>query len=95
HALEEMIALAKVVDAGLKEICQPILILQSENDVRVHPRSGRAIYERVGSHLKKLISYEKSLKVPHVMTTLENPLLDRVWSEIDLFLSGIFPQQSL
>jgi carboxylesterase len=86
HALEEMISFSKVVKENLKQIQQPVLLMQSERDLRVDPKSGRVIYEMVGSQVKELITFEKKKNVPHVMTTFENPLLEEVLEKITLFL---------
>jgi len=86
HALEEMIQFAKVVKGDLRQIQQPILLLQSENDIRVNPKSGMLIYQQVQSKIKELVTFEKHKQVPHVMTTFQNPRLEEVLEKISQFL---------
>jgi carboxylesterase len=86
HALQEMIALAKEVEEHLDRIIKPILVMQTEYDIRVDPRSGQAIIQKVKSETKELVTFEKKERVPHVMTTWENPLLEKILEKMTRFL---------
>ncbi|MHB8481768.1 MAG: alpha/beta hydrolase [Nitrospiria bacterium] len=86
HALQEMTCLGRIVEANLYKIDQPLLVMQSEMDIRVHPKSGFMIIEKVQSKIKEMVSFGKEEQVPHVMTTLENPLIEKVLEKIMEFL---------
>lgn len=86
HALQETIKLGRDVEANLYKISQPILVMQSKMDIRVDPKSGFTIEQRVLSKIKEIVIFEKEEQVPHVMTTLENPLIEKVFEKIMTFL---------
>ena len=86
HALQEMMVLGRLVKENLSKIHQPILIMHSKMDSRVDPKSGFTIHEKVQSKRKELVTFEKEDHVPHVMTTRENPLIEKVLEKIMEFL---------
>ncbi|MDD5773705.1 MAG: alpha/beta fold hydrolase [bacterium] len=85
-AIYEVYKLSGVVKKELKNISQPVLIIQSKNDGTIKPESSEYIYKNVTSKNKKLIFLENS---PHVLTTIENPKQNEVFETINYWVENL------
>jgi carboxylesterase len=79
-AIYEVYKLSGAAKKELKNILQPVLIIQSKDDKTIKPESSEYIYKNIGSKNKKLFFLENS---PHVLTTFENPKQNEVFESID------------
>ncbi len=86
-ALKELFSfIREITIPSLKNICVPVLILQSTNDPMIDPRSGEYLYKHLGCQNKKLISlpgnmhtFEEQITQSKVLILLRN-FIDEVTS---------------
>ncbi|MEW6087021.1 MAG: alpha/beta fold hydrolase [bacterium] len=86
-AVHEVYKLSKVVKKELKDVNQPVLIIQSKNDKTIKPESSEYIYEKTGSKDKKLVFIDSP---SHILTTLENPRQNEVFEIIDNWVKNLY-----
>ncbi len=76
--------LRRHVEPTLHQILAPTLVICADGDRTINPDSAVRLYQRVGSTEKKL--YRFGADVPHVLTTADNPQLEKTLQLIADFI---------
>ncbi len=87
HPLASIAQMEKVMtraDKTLKNITDPILVLQGDDDPIVNPKSARLIYDRVNSSMKKLVLVPRS---NHIIVTGEGE--EEIFESVHRFISDV------
>lgn len=87
-AIYEVYKLSGVTRKELRNITQPILIIQSKSDKTVKPESAEYIYKKIGSKNKELVLLENC---PHALVTSENPKQNEVFGTISNWVLKLMP----
>jgi len=88
RAIAQINLLLREMPRILPQIKAPTLVLTSTGDATIAPGTARKLYERLGAAHKVIHSYGN--KVPHVLTTAENPELDDVLKRCIDFMNRDF-----
>ena len=84
-AIYEVYKLSGITKKALKNVEQPVLIIQSINDETIKVESSEYIHKNIGSKNKKLILLENG---PHVLTSFENPKQNEVFESISFWVEN-------
>lgn len=79
--INELRKLMKVVRRNLAKVKVPTLVVQSQQDDTVEPKSGKYIYDRISSSVKHLSWYEKSGHII-VLDKERKELFEEIWEFI-------------
>ena len=81
NGLWELEKLMKVVDANLKNLNVPSLVIQGSNDPVVNPESGKEVFEKIGSAEKEYVTINSN---NHIVIMGEDS--KRIFPQIEKFL---------
>ncbi|PJA25531.1 MAG: hypothetical protein COX57_03130 [Alphaproteobacteria bacterium CG_4_10_14_0_2_um_filter_63_37] len=85
-AIAQLNDFQKAVREVLGQIKQPILVMQSRDDGTIDPESSEVVLRSVASKQRLIHWFPAESKVPHVLTTAENPRLEEALDQVARFL---------